>query len=181
MDTAISSRGVLPVVTARYDSPCGPLVLGATEGSLCMCDWERGRHATSVARALSSSVPFDRADSLSDVLAGAIRQLDEYFAGERKDFDVPLLLTGTPFRMAVWRALREVPYGQTLSYSALARRIGRPAAVRAVASAVGANPISIFVPCHRIIGASGALTGYAGGLDAKRRLLALESESRNFY
>lgn len=105
-------------------------------------------------------------------------QLDEYFAGERREFDVPLMFAGTEFQKAVWDVLSRIPYGRTETYSELARRIGRPAAVRAIANAVGSNALSILVPCHRVIGADGTLTGYAGyagGLPAKRHLLALEN------
>jgi methylated-DNA-[protein]-cysteine S-methyltransferase len=95
-------------------------------------------------------------------------QLDEYFEGRRMDFDLPLQLEGTPFQRLVWRALLDVPYGETMSYGQLARRISRPAASRAVGAANGRNPISVIVPCHRVIGADGALTGYGGGIERKR-------------
>jgi methylated-DNA-[protein]-cysteine S-methyltransferase len=103
-----------------------------------------------------------------------IRQLKEYFAAQRTDFDLPLRLAGTPFQRSVWAALREIPFGQTMSYGQLAQRIGRPAAVRAVGLANGRNPIGIIVPCHRVVGATGALTGYGGGLERKQYLLELE-------
>jgi methylated-DNA-[protein]-cysteine S-methyltransferase len=102
------------------------------------------------------------------------RQLAEYFAGARTVFDVPLALEGTPFQRAVWSALGEIPYGQTISYGELARRIGRPSAVRAVGLANGRNPVGVIVPCHRVVGADGALTGYGGGIERKRFLLELE-------
>ena len=102
-------------------------------------------------------------------------QLEEYFAGRRRDFDLPLAPVGTPFQRRVWQALREIPYGETVSYGALAARLGQPGAGRAVGLANGQNPISIVIPCHRVIGAGGALTGYGGGLERKRWLLALES------
>lgn len=108
--------------------------------------------------------------------ASARRQLTEYFAGERKEFDLPLRLDGTKFQLSVLAALREIPYGQTTSYSAIAQRIGRPKAVRAVGAANGRNPIPIVVPCHRVIGARGDLTGFGGGLDTKQALLRLEAE-----
>ncbi len=102
------------------------------------------------------------------------RQLAEYFAGQRTAFDVPLAADGTPFQRAVWRGLQAIPYGETFSYGALARRIGRPSAVRAVGLANGRNPIAVIVPCHRVIGADGTLTGYGGGIERKRFLLELE-------
>jgi methylated-DNA-[protein]-cysteine S-methyltransferase len=108
----------------------------------------------------------------------AARQLGEYFAGERAAFDLPLHATGTAFEQGVWDELRRIPYGETTSYGELARRLGHPRAARAVGRANGRNPLAIVVPCHRVIGASGALTGYAGGLDRKRALLALENVGR---
>lgn len=108
------------------------------------------------------------------VLLRAREQLGEYFAGKRKVFDLPLAPQGTGFQQAVWHALREIPYGETRSYGELAARVGRPGAARAVGAANGRNPISIIVPCHRVIGASGALTGYAGGMERKQWLLRHE-------
>lgn len=107
------------------------------------------------------------------------RQLDEYFAGERRAFDLPLAPVGTPWQRAVWAALLEVPYGETITYTELAARAGRPGAARAAGAANGQNPISVVMPCHRVIGTSGSLTGYGGGLDAKGWLLALERGGRS--
>jgi methylated-DNA-[protein]-cysteine S-methyltransferase len=108
-------------------------------------------------------------------LQKTVQQLQAYFAGQRKDFDLPLdLRRGTPFQQAAWQALRALPYGATTSYGALSAAIGRPRAMRAVGAAIGRNPVSIIVPCHRVIGANGALTGYAGGLPRKQALLQLE-------
>ena len=109
------------------------------------------------------------------VLRRAAEQLAEYFAGDRKEFDLALAPKGTAFQMGVWAALREIPYGTTISYGELARRVGNPAASRAVGLANGRNPIAIVVPCHRVIGANGSLTGFGGGMDAKRTLLEIES------
>jgi methylated-DNA-[protein]-cysteine S-methyltransferase len=108
------------------------------------------------------------------VLSEAERQLREYFAGEREVFTVPLRPAGTPFQLSVWRALEEIPYGRTRTYSDIARAIGRPTATRAVGAANGQNPLPIFVPCHRVIGSNGSLTGFGGGLDVKLALLRLE-------
>jgi len=119
----------------------------------------------------SSSLPPDAAVVI-DTLR---RQLDAYFAGRRTSFDVSLAPTGTPFQRRVWAALCTVPYGETTSYAAIAQRIGSPTAVRAVGAANGRNPIAILIPCHRVIGSDGTLTGYAGGLDRKRALLVLEA------
>jgi len=117
-----------------------------------------------------------RIDDRHPLLLLAMAQLRQFLAGERRDFDLPLDLgAGTPFQRAVWHALRQIPVGTTCSYGALGARIGKPAAVRAVGAAVGRNPLSIIVPCHRVLGANGALTGYAGGLTRKAWLLSLES------
>lgn len=152
-----------------YDSPVGKLVLAAKHGRLTLCDWaERG--ATTVA----SEIGACGSSPDNEVIALAIKELDEYFEGGRKSFNIPLEPSGTPFQKEVWAELLRIPYGATVSYSAVAKAIGRPSAVRAVAAAIGANPISIMVPCHRVIGSDGSLTGYAGGLPAKARLLALE-------
>lgn len=109
--------------------------------------------------------------------ATVIAQLDEYFAGDRTAFDVAVELHGTPFQQQVWRALRDIPYGRTISYGELAQRIDNPSAVRAVGLANGRNPVSVIVPCHRVIGANGTLTGYGGGVERKRLLLDLEAEA----
>lgn len=110
-------------------------------------------------------------------LGEARRQLREYFTGERREFDLSLKLSGTDFQVSVLRALREIPYGQTVSYGEIAKRIGRPRAVRAVGAANGRNPLPIVVPCHRVIGSTGDLTGFGGGLDTKEALLRLEAEN----
>ena len=109
-----------------------------------------------------------------ELLADARRQLTEYFAGERTAFDLPLRPAGAPFQLRVWEALMRIPYGETASYGELARELGHPTAARAVGAANGRNPIAIVVPCHRVIGSNGSLTGYAGGLECKRALLDLE-------
>ena len=113
-------------------------------------------------------------EGTSEVIDKAIKQLDEFFAGQRKIFDIPLLFVGTDFQKTVWNELQKIPFGKTVSYGEMARRIGIPKAVRAVANANGANSMSIFAPCHRVIGSDHSLTGYGGGLDAKRTLLKLE-------
>jgi len=110
-----------------------------------------------------------------DALCAAADQLQAYFAGELQAFDLTLAPRGTEFQQSVWRALLDIPYGKTTTYSTIAQRIGRPAAVRAVGAANGANPIPIVIPCHRVIGANGSLTGFGGGIDVKRQLLALEA------
>jgi len=119
--------------------------------------------------------PLDERRRRPDALAAALAQLEEYFAGERLRFDVPLDLGGSPFERAVWERLLRIPYGETISYGALARDVGRPDLARAVGAVVGRTPVPIVVPCHRVIGADGSLTGYGGGLGRKRALLDLEA------
>ena len=144
-----------------HDSPVGPLLL-ITDGAGLT-----GLHFPP--HEVDASWERDDA-AFTDV----VRQLDEYFAGTRTQFDIPLHPTGTPFQLKVWEQLREIPYGETISYGALARRVASPNASRAVGLANGRNPIAIIIPCHRVIGADGSLTGYGGGLDRKRFLLGLE-------
>lgn len=162
-------------MTMTYSAPCGVLVLGAYGDALCMCIWQESEKGNSVRQRLRKLPEADFREGITEVTDEAARQLDEYFAGVRRIFDIPLLFAGTAFQKEVWQALLHIPYGRTLSYSELAREIGRPSAVRAVAGACGANPISIFAPCHRVTGSDRSLTGYAGGLAAKKHLLNLES------
>jgi methylated-DNA-[protein]-cysteine S-methyltransferase len=150
------------------DSPIGPMTLVAQDETLVGVFMDDQRH-------LPPNERFGHPDpGESVVLATARRQLEEYFAGERTEFDLPLAPEGTPFQQRVWEALRAIPYGETVSYGELARRIGQPTASRAVGLANGKNPISIVVPCHRVIGSSGKLIGYGGGLERKQTLLELE-------
>lgn len=162
------------IIVSPYQSPCGELLLGSFNGSLCLCDWRTGKHRDSVDRRLRRMLNAEFEEGSSDVITHAGQQLDEYFAGKRRTFDVPLLFIGTDFQKTVWNELLKIPFGSTVSYGEMARRIGKPTAVRAVANANGANPISIFAPCHRVIGNDHSLTGYGGGLAAKRKLLELE-------
>ncbi|MGM9620881.1 MAG: methylated-DNA--[protein]-cysteine S-methyltransferase [Bacteroidaceae bacterium] len=167
-------KGENVIVTCRYDSPCGMLVLGSLGDRLCLCDWQVEKHHGHVLRRLERMLDVRLEDGASGVLKEAGRQLDEFFAGERRIFSVPLLFTGTEFQKKVWRDLLSIPYGTTVSYGEMARRIGSPHAVRAVANANGANSISLFAPCHRVVGSDRSLTGYGGGLAAKQYLLELE-------
>ncbi|MEO6968357.1 MAG: methylated-DNA--[protein]-cysteine S-methyltransferase [Rhodanobacteraceae bacterium] len=147
------------------DSPIGPLLLVADEHGLIYIGLPR--------RGVAQK-PDDEWQHAPSKLRAASRQFGEYFNGKRPAFDLPLHPHGTPFQLEVWGALLAIPYGETASYAQIAQRIGRPAAVRAVGAANGANPLSIVVPCHRVIGSDGDLTGYGGGLPAKRWLLAHE-------
>ena len=155
-----------PTRYSWYDSPVGRLLLAGDPQGLTLISFPSGSRTERPA-------PGWRQDD--GVLAAAISQLAEYFAGTRQTFSLPLRPTGTAFQLSVWAALREIPFGATLSYGELARRIGRPSAARAVGAANGANPLPIVVPCHRVIGADASLTGFGGGLDTKRFLLAHEA------
>lgn len=149
-------------------TPIGPLLLAGDEKRLSRISFQSGlRPIEVVERWQRSEEPF----------RDAIAQLDGYFAGRLRRFDLALAPEGTPFQKEVWSALTAIPYGETISYSELARRVGRPAASRAVGAANGRNPIPIVIPCHRVIGANGSLTGFGGGLGIKRRLLELEAGS----
>lgn len=168
-----AARNPTAVASRRHtvtDSPYGPLTLVATDGVLAGLYMTAQRHRPPEETfGEPDPGPFDE----------AIRQLDAYFAGELREFDLPLALDGTPFQRTVWAELRRIPYGETRSYGELAEILGKPGASRAVGLANGKNPVGIIVPCHRVIGASGSLTGYGGGLDRKQRLLAFENGTRD--
>jgi methylated-DNA-[protein]-cysteine S-methyltransferase len=149
------------------DSPVGALTLVGEDGVLTGLYMENQRHRPAEER-------FGDADH--GPFGAVVEQLAAYFAGELDTFDLPLALHGTEFQRTVWSALLEIPYGETVSYGELAERIGRPGAARAVGLANGKNPIGIIVPCHRVVGAGGGLTGYGGGLDRKQFLLAFEAQ-----
>ena len=174
-------------VHAVMSSPIGLLTLVAEGGALTavyMENHKRGPAAGSLGTAilLDASAPEQApADSAGEAAAVLLRtqvQLDEYFAGERREFDLPLAPVGNPFRQRVWSLLREIPYGQTRSYGDLARQLGDRNLAQAVGAANARNPVSIIVPCHRVVGSAGQLTGYAGGLDRKHFLLGLEDPRR---
>ncbi|PIB46157.1 cysteine methyltransferase [Pseudomonas sp. 2822-15] len=152
-------------------SPVGQLTLVARDGKLNAILWETER---------ANRVRLGELQQTDDspVLLEAERQLEEYFTGTRQQFDLELDFDGTDFQKQVWQALLTIPFGETRSYSQIAQQIGNPKAVRAVGAANGRNPISIIAPCHRVIGASGGLTGFAGGLEAKQYLLALEDRGQ---
>ena len=160
----------------HYFSPCGELILASYADKLCLCDWSDNPCAERNKRRLERYLNASFKTETSSVLEEAKRQLDEYFAGNRKAFTIPLLLVDTVFQQQVWNELLNIPYGATTSYKEIAQSIGKPKAVRAVAGAIGANGISILIPCHRVIGGDKSLTGYAGGLEAKKILLQIETQ-----
>lgn len=162
------------IKTRRYESPCGTLLLGSFGDKLCLCDWQIEKRRGHVDGRLKRILNAEFEEGTSEVIKQAVRQLDEFFAGKRRVFDLPLLFVGTDFQKKVWSELLNIPFGETISYKEMARRIGLPTAVRAVANANGANSVSIFAPCHRVIGSDNSLTGYGGGLAAKEKLLKLE-------
>ena len=154
-------------VQASFASPLGNMTLAALNEQLVGVWFEGQAHLPDLSHCPSAPD--------HPLLVQAAAELAEYFAGQRRSFDVPLNATlGTLFQQTVWQALRDIPIGTTCSYGELARRVGKPAAVRAVGAAVGRNPLSIIVPCHRVVGSDGSLTGYAGGLQRKTALLQLE-------
>ena len=158
-----------------YQSPCGELILGSYNDELCLCDWTlNAKRREIIDRRIQKILQATYVETESKVIAEVISQLNEYFEGKRREFSVPLLFAGTDFQKMVWNELLNVPYGTTATYLGLSKLLGNSKAVRAVASANGANAISILVPCHRIIGSNHQLTGYAGGLSAKKFLLKLE-------
>jgi len=150
---------------SHFDSPVGPLLLAADESGL--------RQLAFPCEKTKQTPPSDWQEN-GAFFGATTRQLTAYFAGQLRTFDLPLAPQGTPFQLQVWQTLPEIPYGQTLSYGDLAQKIGNPKASRAVGAANGQNPLPILIPCHRVIGANGRLTGFAGGLETKKALLSLE-------
>ncbi len=158
----------------HHNTKYGELIIGSYEDKLCMLDWKHRKMRKSIDNRITKNLNATFINQDSKVIQNTITELEEYFNLERKKFDIPLLILGTPFQISVWKALIKVPYGTTSSYLQLSKDIENEKAVRAVANANGANAISIIIPCHRIIGSNGKLTGYAGGLNAKKQLLGLE-------
>ncbi len=164
----------LPVCLQHYNSPCGELILASVGNELCLCDWSGGPHSERNKLRLIKSFGAELRDEPSETISRTMMQLNDYFAGKRKTFSIPLQPAGTPFQKSVWQALLDIPFGETRTYKDVALQVGNLRGVRAVAQAIGANGISILCPCHRVIGTDLSLTGFAGGLEAKRLLLELE-------
>ena len=158
----------------QYASPCGGLMLGDFKGKLCLCDWTVPVHFEKNLLRLKQKLAAETVNGSTELINRAAAQLNEYFNKQRKTFDIPVLFIGTEFQVKILRTLQTVPYGKTLSYAQLAAKAGCPLGVRAVANVNAMNQISVFLPCHRIIGSNGNLTGYGGGLEAKKYLLQLE-------
>ena len=160
----------------EYESPCGRLLLGVRGHKLCLCDWIVDDRIERTLRRIKRNFQGEAFKDDIEILDLAEEQLKEYFDRRRKEFSIPVETVGTEFQRNVWKALERIPYGETVSYKSIAESIGCGLSVRAVANAIGANALSVIIPCHRVIGSNGSIGGYAGGLDAKSYLLALESQ-----
>lgn len=161
----------------RHKTEIGELVLGSFGGKLCLLGLGDREMRRAVDGRIKKRLDAEFVEQDDVILEKTRKQVDEYLNGNRKEFDIPLLMVGTNFQRRVWKALKKVPYGVTSTYGQIAEDIGSPKAVRAVGNASSANPISIIVPCHRIIGSDGELVGYGGGLSVKKRLLKLEQRN----
>jgi methylated-DNA-[protein]-cysteine S-methyltransferase len=167
------------ITITYYKSPVGELILGSFENQLCLCDWRYRKMRNEIDQRILKGLNAEFAEGESKIIYNTINQLNEYFEKQRTDFDIPLKLIGTDFQKGVWNELKNISFGKTETYLSFSRKLGKEKAIRAVASANGANAISIIIPCHRIIGSNGEMIGYAGGLAAKRKLLQLESKNPN--
>ncbi|GHT67309.1 hypothetical protein FACS189452_04760 [Bacteroidia bacterium] len=165
------------VTIKTITTPLGEMCAGATNAGICLLDFCDSKALNRDLVVLPKAMKTTVAEGEHPYIAQLEQQLSEYFAGKRKAFDLPLVLQGTAFQQDVWRTLQTIPYGTTISYQAQALQMGKPKSVRAVANANGTNRISIVIPCHRVIGTNGQLTGFGGGLWRKERLLKLETEN----
>lgn len=163
------------ILTSYYKTSFGELLMGSFQDQLCLCDWRYRKMRSSIDHRIKKGLEAEYEEGESEILEDTRSQLAAYFKGKRTSFDLPLLLVGSEFQKSVWQELIRIPFGKTESYAGLSTKLGDLKAIRAVASANGANAISIIVPCHRILGSDGSLTGYAGGLATKKKLLRLEN------
>ncbi len=162
-------------ITVQYHSTSvGELIIGSYDGQLCLLDFRYRKLRKSIDDRLKKNLQAVFVEKTSDIIKETKKQLDAYLSGDRKSFDIPLLLVGSEFQKQVWKALQNIPYGTTITYQDIAYTINNEKAVRAVALANGANAIAIIIPCHRVIGSNGKLTGYGGGISVKKKLLILE-------
>ena len=162
------------ILISYFTIPFGELVLGSFKGELCLCDWRYRKMRESVDNRIKTGLKAEFKQEGSPVVENTKQQLNEYFDRKRISFHIPLKLVGTQFQKQVWNELQQIPHGETDSYLGLSKKLGNVKAIRAVATANGANALSLLIPCHRIIGSDGSLVGYAGGLSAKEKLLDLE-------
>lgn len=163
------------IVTSHIDTPVGKMLAGVYANKLCLLDYEHRRMMPAIRKRLRSALAAGFKEGEHELFVQVQQQLNEYFNGKRKAFELPLMLTGTDFQKRVWQALTDIPYGETRTYMQQAKTLGDEKAIRAVARANGENCLAIVVPCHRIVGSDGSLTGYAGGLKAKKWLLEHEA------
>lgn len=163
------------ITISLFETSFGELILGDYQNQLCVCNWSHKKTREQVDNRIQRYLKASYREGDSDLLSYTKDYLRAYESGDLQAYDQPVLLAGTAFQKSVWQVLSDIPRGDTLSYQEVANQINRPKSVRAVANAIGANAMSIIVPCHRVIGSSGALTGYAGGIEAKKRLLELEA------
>lgn len=165
----------MKIIIKNIKTPVGELILGSYKNQLCLADWRYRKMRTAIDSRIQKGLGAEYEIGSSSVIEETERQLSQYFTGELQEFNIPLLFVGTEFQKTVWYALTQIQYGKIETYLGLSKKLGDPKAIRAVATANGANAISIMVPCHRIIGSNGDLVGYAGGLPAKKKLLELEN------
>jgi len=166
------------IFTQSFKTPYGELLIGDFEDALCLLDWKYRRMRLAIDRRIKTGLAAEYQEQETALIRKVKEQLGEYFRKERTEFDIPLKFVGTAFQQSVWQELIKIPYGKTETYLGLSQKLNNEKAIRAVASANGANAISILVPCHRIIGSDGKLVGYAGGLRAKEKLLTLEGSQK---
>jgi len=167
------------IYISYFKTAVGELIIGDFKGEICLCDWRYRKQREQIDTRIKNGLEAEFQYKKSKLIQQTISELSDYFAKKRQEFSIPLKLVGTHFQQEVWNALIEIPYGKTMSYLDLSKKMSNEKAIRAVASANGANAISIIIPCHRIIGSKGELTGYAGGLNAKKQLIELENPSKS--
>lgn len=157
-----------------YPTPYGELILGSYKKELCICDWRYRKNRSTIDKRIATILKAELVQENSSLLTKTKKQLTEYFDSKRTTFDIPICLAGSVFQQSVWNELLDIPYGKTTTYKKLSIKLGKEAAIRAIANANGANALSILVPCHRVIGTNGKMVGYAGGIPTKKKLLQLE-------
>jgi O-6-methylguanine DNA methyltransferase len=162
-----------------FMTPLGEMIGGATRHGICLFEFNDGDRSSRSLSRIQSRTKSEIIEEAHPLLTDLSKQVKSYFAGERRTFDLPLSMMGTPFQIKVWNRLLDIPYGHTLSYADLALAMGNENAIRAIGQANGANHLAILVPCHRVIGSDGSLTGYGGGIERKHYLLNLEGSDRN--
>ncbi|MGE0077412.1 MAG: methylated-DNA--[protein]-cysteine S-methyltransferase [Bacteroidales bacterium] len=168
----------MAIIIQYFETALGELILGDYEGQLCLCDWRYRKMRNVIDERIQEGLDAEYEIGETSLIIEAKKQLNDYFLKKRTSFELPLILVGTPFQRSVWDELVKIPYGKTETYLGLSKRMKNERAIRAIAAANGANAISIVVPCHRIIGSNGELIGYAGGINAKKKLLNIENSSR---